>query len=160
MCFTCMYVTSLTAPYSYMFPSCPFLFGAEYSAEYPLQKSSPVLGPMWPHFFILHAEIRWALQVNQLCLFDWPDINILWHKVFACAHGPVNNLGGRQIFGFEVQCNVSQLLKAFPTGLDRAWPRNSMALTFHFKRGFQDLQKGMQELGNALLLQPNIPQAC
>lgn len=54
----------------------------------------PVLGPVRPHFLILHAEIRRALQVNQLCLLNRPDINILWHEVFACAHGPMNDLGG------------------------------------------------------------------
>lgn len=72
----------------------PFpLWGSECS-QLPLQKPSPVLGPVRPHFFVLHAEIGRALQVNQLCLFNRPDINILWHEVFACAHGPVNNLGG------------------------------------------------------------------
>lgn len=54
---------------------------------------SPVLGPKRAQLVILGAEIRRALQVDQLILPDRPDVDVFGHQLFASPHGPVNHLG-------------------------------------------------------------------
>lgn len=93
---------------------------------------SPVLCANRALFFILSTEVRGALQVDQLILHHWPDVNVFRYQLLACTHGPINHFGGRQVFGLQVHCNVPQVLQASPAGPYGTGSRYTMTFTFHY----------------------------
>lgn len=100
----------------------------------------PVLRPMGAHLLVLHAEVRGALQIDELRVLHRPDVQVLGHKVLAGAHGSVHHLGGRQVAGLEVGGHIPKLLQPLPAGADGAGARHPVALTLHFQRGTQSLR--------------------
>lgn len=102
----------------------------------------PVLRPVRAHLLILHAEVRRALQIDELRVLHRPDVQVLGHQVLTGTHGSVHHLGGRQVAGLEVGGHIPKLLQPLPAGADGAGARNPMALTLHFQRGAQSLRTG------------------
>lgn len=76
----------------------------------------PVLCANRALFVILGAEIRGALQVDQLVLPHWPDVNVFGYQLLACPHGPVDHFGGRQVLGLQVHGDLPQVLQPSPAG--------------------------------------------
>lgn len=71
---------------------------------------SPVLRAHRTLFIILGAEVWGALQVDQLILPHWPDVNVFGNQLLACPHGTVNYFCGRQVLALQVNGNLPEVL--------------------------------------------------
>lgn len=91
---------------------------------------SPVLRANRTQFFVLAAEVRGAVQVDQFTFPHRPDVNVFGDELLACAHWSVNHLGGRQVPGLKVHGDLFEVLEAPPAGSYGAGSRNAVALTF------------------------------
>lgn len=107
---------------------------------------SPVLCSKRALLFILGAEVRGALQVNQLVLPHRPDVNIFGYQLLARPHGPVNHFGGRQVLGLQVHGNLPQVLQASPASSYGAGARYTMTFTFHHQRVSQRLDMWREDI--------------
>lgn len=94
----------------------------------------PVLRAHRTLFITLGAEVRGALQVDQLVLPHWPDVNVFGNQLLTRPHGTVNYFGGRQVLALQVNGNLPQVLQASPAGPDGAGARHTVAFTLHHQR--------------------------
>ena len=100
---------------------------------------SPVLRANRAMLFILGAEVRGALQVDQFVLPHRPNVNVFGNQLLACPHRPMNHLGCRQVLDLKVHGNLPEVLEAFPASPYGAGPRHTMTFTLHHQSLFQYL---------------------
>lgn len=102
--------------------------------------ASPVLRANRAQFFILGAEVWGTLQVDQFILPHRPDVNVFRYQLLACPHGPMNHLGGRQVFGLKVHGYFPEVLESSPASPYGAGSRYTMAFALHHHRLSQYLK--------------------
>lgn len=60
----------------------------------PKTEDLPVPRSDRTEFFVLAAEVWGILEVDQLLLPHWSDVNVFGYKLLARPHGSVDHFGG------------------------------------------------------------------
>lgn len=68
---------------------------------------------------IPRAVVRRVDEINQICLFHWPDVYFFRYQLLPGPYEPVGHLDGCQVLGLEVRGNFIQVWQSLPTGLHR-----------------------------------------
>lgn len=141
-----MLINQTTESYHYHQASSPFVMHTHSRNTQCDVAVSPVLRANGPLFVNPGAEVRGALQVDQLVLPHRPDVDVFGYQLLACPHEPVDHFGGRQVLGLQVHGNLSQVLQAFPAGPYGAGAGHAMTFTLHHQRVSQCLDMGTEDM--------------
>lgn len=141
-----MLINPTTESYHYHQASSPFVMHTHSRNTQCDVAVSPVLRANRPLFVNPGAEVRGALQVDQLVLPHRPDVDVFGYQLLACPHEPVDHFGGRQVLGLQVHGNLSQVLQAFPAGPYGAGAGHAMTFTLHHQRVSQCLDMGTEDM--------------
>ena len=108
---------------------------------------SPVLCADRAQLIIFGAEVRGALQVDQLVVPHRPDVDIFGYQLLACPRRPVDHFGGRQVLGLQVHGDLPQVQQAPPAGSYGAGAGHPMTFTFHHQSISQCLYMRIEDKG-------------